>query len=139
MLIKQLYTMGSQSLRDLVELPDGTLHTFLLSCGHKLTAADLTPVQSHLSRDMLLQYLHASPYDGACEQAQMMAFGLTKSPLADARKRAGMTQQALAHASGVNIRQIQKAESGQIDIGNMSVKNVLALADAIGVDVHDIL
>ena len=39
--------------------------------------------------------------------------------LADLRKSVGLTQQKLATASGINIRQIQKIESGEVQIGNI--------------------
>ena len=50
-----------------------------------------------------------------------------------------MTQAELAQKSGVYIRQIQKVESGEIETGNMAAKNLLALADALGVDAKDLL
>lgn len=55
------------------------------------------------------------------------------------RAAAGMTQQQLAEKSGVNIRQIQKVESGDILARNMSAKNLLALADALSVDPRQLL
>lgn len=55
-------------------------------------------------------------------------------PLRDARIAAGMTQKQLAMASGVNQRQIQKVEAGDIKAGNMTASNLLAIADALGVD-----
>ncbi|MDO5765202.1 MAG: helix-turn-helix transcriptional regulator [Elusimicrobiales bacterium] len=55
-------------------------------------------------------------------------------PLRDARIAAGMTQRQLALASGVNQRQIQKVEAGEIKAGNMTASNLLAIADALGVD-----
>lgn len=42
-----------------------------------------------------------------------------------------MTQKELSEKSGINIRQIQKYESGESDIGNMTLKNALAVADAL--------
>lgn len=55
------------------------------------------------------------------------------------RLKSGMTQSELAQKSGVYIRQIQKVESGEIETGNMAAKNLLALADALGVDAKDLL
>lgn len=55
-------------------------------------------------------------------------------PLRDARLAAGLTQQQLAKLSGVNSRQIQKVEAGEIKAGNMTASNLLAIADALGVD-----
>lgn len=55
------------------------------------------------------------------------------------RLKSGMTQAELSKRSGVYIRQIQKVESGEIETGNMAAKNLLALADALGVDARDLL
>lgn len=51
----------------------------------------------------------------------------------------GMTQKELAEKSGINIRQIQKYESGEYDTGNMTLKNAIALADALGCSTKDLL
>lgn len=51
----------------------------------------------------------------------------------------GMTQRELAEKSGINIRQIQKYESGEYDTGNMTLKNALALAEALECEVKDLL
>lgn len=51
----------------------------------------------------------------------------------------GMTQKELAEKSGVNIRQIQKYESGEYDVGNMTLKNALAIAGALECEVKDLL
>lgn len=50
-----------------------------------------------------------------------------------------MTQKELAEKASINIRQIQKYESGEYDIGNMTLKNALALAGALECDVRDLL
>ncbi|MDO5432915.1 helix-turn-helix domain-containing protein [Eubacterium sp.] len=51
-----------------------------------------------------------------------------------------MTQQNLANASGVNIRQIQRIEKGETDANKLALKNAVALMDALGVqDVHLII
>lgn len=55
------------------------------------------------------------------------------------RKAAGLTQRQLADAAGLNIRQVQKIEAGEIEPGNMSAKNVFALADALGVDARRLI
>lgn len=61
------------------------------------------------------------------------------SRLASIRKSAGMTQVKLAEASGVNVRQIQRVESGNSSEENMTAKNLLSIADALGVDPHILL
>lgn len=64
---------------------------------------------------------------------------LDKNKFKTARKNAGMTQQQLADASGVNIRQIRRVELGTSDAGNMSARNLLAIADVLGVDPRSLL
>lgn len=50
-----------------------------------------------------------------------------------------MTQKELAEKSGVNIRQVQKYESGEYDTGNMTLKNAIAIAKALECEVRDLL
>ena len=45
----------------------------------------------------------------------------------------------LSEQSGVYYRQIQNVELGSSDVGNMTAKNLIALADAIGVDVKKLM
>lgn len=59
--------------------------------------------------------------------------------LKELRQAAHLTQKALAEEAGMNISQIQKLESGEIAIANITAKNFLALADALGVDPHTLL
>lgn len=58
--------------------------------------------------------------------------------LAYLRTCAGLTQQALSASSGVNIRQIQRVESGESEAGNLTLRNAVAIADALGADVRDL-
>ena len=55
------------------------------------------------------------------------------------RKAAGLTQQALGDAVSMNLRQIQKLESGEYQIGNITFKNGVALAEALGVEPKELL
>lgn len=60
--------------------------------------------------------------------------------LAYLRVRAGLTQQALANKAGLNIRQVQKFEGGEREIGGMSLRVAAALADALGIqDLRELL
>lgn len=59
-----------------------------------------------------------------------------KSAVKFHRVVAGLTQKQLAEASGVNIRAIQKVENGEVKAENMTAKNLLSIADALGVDPH---
>ena len=61
------------------------------------------------------------------------------SKLEWSRRMAGLTQTDLATKSGVNRRQIQRVEMGDADAGNLTARNLLALADALGVDARDLL
>ena len=55
------------------------------------------------------------------------------------RKSQGLTQKALAEKAGINIRQIQKYESGEYDIGNMTLKNAISISDALKCEIRDLL
>ena len=59
--------------------------------------------------------------------------------LKSARKAAGLTQQELSERSGVNVRQIQRIENGESQIGNISLANAVKLADALGIHVRDLI
>lgn len=50
-----------------------------------------------------------------------------------------MTQRELSEKSGVNIRQIQKYESGEYDTGNMTLRSALALSEALECEARDLL
>ena len=51
----------------------------------------------------------------------------------------GLTQKSLASAAGINLRQIQKLESGEINPENLTLKNAIALASALGVEPKDLI
>lgn len=55
------------------------------------------------------------------------------------RTKRGMTQTKLAEESGVNIRQIQKIEAGEIEPGNVSARNIIALSEALGINPKNLL
>nr|DAP96345.1 MAG TPA: helix-turn-helix domain protein [Caudoviricetes sp.] len=82
--------------------------------------------------------------DGDCTACSLVNYGrdchnrpITK--LEWARRMAELTQAELAAKAGVNIRQIQRVELGEADAGNLTAKNAIALADALGVDVRGIV
>lgn len=56
-----------------------------------------------------------------------------------ARTAANLSQQQLAARSGVNIRQIQRIESGEILPENLTARTLFLLADALHVDARDLL
>ena len=55
------------------------------------------------------------------------------------RRAAGLTQEQLSEVSGVYARQIRRGELGEADPGNLTLKNALALADALGISARDLL
>lgn len=55
------------------------------------------------------------------------------------RLQRGMTQAELAKKSGVNIRQLQRVEHGEAEAGNLTAKNLIAIAAALGVDARELL
>lgn len=90
---------------------------------------------------MRKKYADCQRADGDCTVCSLINYGrdchnrpITK--LEWSRRMAGLTQAQLAKASGVNIRQIQRVELGEAEAGNLSAKNIIALADALGVDVR---
>lgn len=56
-----------------------------------------------------------------------------------ARRASTMTQPELAEKSGVNVRLVQKVENGEALAGNLTARNLLALADALGVDAKSLI
>ncbi len=82
--------------------------------------------------------------DGNCTLCQMVNYGRDCrnrpiSKLEWARLAAGLSQQQLAEASGVNVRQIRRVELDEADAGNLTAKNLLSLADVLGVDPREIV
>lgn len=74
------------------------------------------------------------------------AIGLKKAPkdadlipLREARLAAGLTQKQLSDASGVNVRQIQRVEIGEAEAGNLTARNLLAIADVLDVNPRSLL
>ena len=87
---------------------------------------------------MRRKYSDCQRADGDCTVCPLVNYGrdchdrpITK--LEWSRRMADMTQTELAQKSGVNIRQIQRVELGESDAGNLTVRNLIAIADALGV------
>lgn len=137
MLIQDLYYLPDPN-RLLVKRKDG-LYSFVASPYRKITDADLTPVKPPRSEALYLENAHADVFDSAIGEFTLKQYGLTKIPLVEARRAAGLTQKELADASGVNVRQIQRVELGEAQTGNLTAKNLLAIAAALGVDAGELL
>lgn len=55
------------------------------------------------------------------------------------RKDQRLTLHQLSGLSGVSVTQIQAVETGKADPGNMSAKNLLAIAKALDTDPYELL
>lgn len=93
---------------------------------------------------MRKKYADCQRADGNCTACSLVNYGrdchnrpITKMEWS--RRVAGMTQAELAEASGVNIRQIQRVELGEAEAGNLTAKNLIAIADALDVDIRRLI
>ena len=93
---------------------------------------------------MRRKYADCQREDGDCTVCSLVNYGrdchnrpITK--LEWSRRMAELTQAQLAEASGVNIRQIQRVELGEAEAGNLTARNLIAIADALGVDARELL
>lgn len=51
-----------------------------------------------------------------------------------ARQSAGLTQKQLSDQTGINIRQIQKIEAGDIKVSNLTAANFIRLCRILNID-----
>lgn len=93
---------------------------------------------------MRKKYADCQRADGNCTACSLVNYGrdchnrpITK--LEWSRRMAGLTQAQLAEKSGVNIRQIQRVELGEAEAGNLTAKNLIAIADALHVDIRRLI
>ena len=55
------------------------------------------------------------------------------------RKKQGLTQTDLANLAGLNIRQIQKIENGEVKTENITLKTMQAIAQALNAKIDDLI
>ena len=55
------------------------------------------------------------------------------------RKKQGLTQADLANRAGLNIRQIQKIENGEVQTENITLKTMQAIAHALNAKIDDLI
>ena len=82
--------------------------------------------------------------DGDCTACSLVSYGRdcrgkAITNLEWQRRMAKMSIKELSEESGVNVRLIQNVELGTGEAGNMAAKNLIAIADARGVDVRELL
>lgn len=93
---------------------------------------------------MRRKYRDCQRQDGNCTLCSLVSYGrdCRNRPISNlewARLAAGLGQKELAELSGVNVKYIQNVEWCKGEAGNMAAKNLLALADALGVDARDLI
>lgn len=121
------------------DLPDG-YHLWVDDCGaqhiYDADGYEATPV---LRSNRPGAAVFLVPRRGGMVPVKRAKAQEKRIPLRDARIAAGLTQEQLAKLSGVNKRQIQRVEIGEAEAGNLTAKNLLAIADALGVEVRDLI
>lgn len=55
------------------------------------------------------------------------------------RKKQGLTQSDLANRAGLNIRQIQKIENGEVQTENITLKTMQAIAQVLNAKIDDLI
>lgn len=55
------------------------------------------------------------------------------------RKKQGLTQADLANRAGLNIRQIQKIENGEVRTENITLKTMQAIAQVFNLKIDDLI
>lgn len=55
------------------------------------------------------------------------------------RKKQGLTQTDLANRAGLNIRQIQKIENGEVQTENITLKTMQVIARSLNVKIDDLI
>lgn len=93
---------------------------------------------------MRRKYADCQRPDGNCILCSLNNYNLDChnnhiSKLELTRRAAGLSQQQLSEISGVNVRQIRRVELGESTAGNLTASNLLAIADALGVDPHELV
>lgn len=93
---------------------------------------------------MRRKYNDCQREDGDCTSCSLVNYGRdchnrAISKLEWSRRMTDMTQASLAKKSGVNIRQIQRVELGEADAGNLTARNLIAIADVLVVNPKDLI
>lgn len=93
---------------------------------------------------MRRKYSDCQREDGDCTLCSLVNYGRDchNRPITNlewARRGAGITQAKVAQAAGVNPRLIQKVECGEALAGNLTARNLLSIADALNVDIRDLI
>lgn len=93
---------------------------------------------------MRRKYRDCQRQDGNCTLCPLVSYGRDCrnrpiSKLEWARRAAGIGQKELAELSGVHVNYIQNVELGKSNAGNLTARNLLALANALGVEPNKLI
>ena len=93
---------------------------------------------------MRRKYRDCQRADGNCAACSLVNYGIDChgkqiTNLEWQRRMAQMSIKELAEKSGVNMRLIQNVELGSSDAGNMTAKNLLAIAATLDVDPKELI
>ena len=131
MIIKNAYYPYQLPTQIVIEALDGKYYAADLSPFRAIKEAELRPlaVFSPVMGDEIPDYTR-----------KFYHLAIESDPrLIQLRINSGLTQKQLAEAAGVNIRQIQKIEAGEIQLGNITLQNAARLAAALDVKIEDLL
>lgn len=62
----------------------------------------------------------------------------SSNPVTLRRHELSLTQARLAEKAGLNIRQVQKIEKGETDLGNLTFRNAVCLACALELSLEEL-
>lgn len=93
---------------------------------------------------MRRKYRDCQRLDGNCTQCSLVDHGKDCrgrpfSKLEWSRLAAGIGQKELAERAGLKVQYIQNIELGKSEAGNMTARNLLAIAEALGVNPRELL
>ena len=131
MIVKNAWYPKQMPTKIVVELPDGSCYS-----------ADLTPFRKIRQEELQKLAIFAPVMGDEIPEHTLRFYGLAKATdpkFKQMRVSAGFSQQALAAAAGLNIRQVQKIEAGEIKLENLTLGNAVKLASALGVRPEDLL
>lgn len=131
MTVKNAWYPKSMPTKIVIESTDGAYYS-----------ADITPFRLIQPTELQKLAIFTPVMGDEIPEYTMRLYGLAKTTdnrLRQIRVDTGMTQTALAEAAGINIRQIQKIEAGEIQIENITLKNAKALAVALNTSIDSLL
>lgn len=100
---------------------------------------DVLPIDDILSLYPTLHEASEERFADAYDERAAALRADGSSRLQTMRRRAGLSQAALAERAGVGLRSVQMYEQRRKDLGKASVSTVLALARTLGCRVEDLL